>query len=89
MSQPVEVDKTALQTCVRQTLEQYLNSLQGQPPQQMYDMLLHMVQKPLLELVMERSRGNQSRAALWLGINRNTLRSLLQEHGMHHRSRYF
>ena len=48
----------------------------------MYDMLLRVVEKPLLELVMQRTRGNQSKAAQWLGINRNTLRKLLLQHGL-------
>jgi Fis family transcriptional regulator len=45
-------------------------------------MLLQVVEKPMLELVMECTRSNQSKAAQWLGINRNTLRKLLVQHGM-------
>lgn len=71
-----------LEACVRSNLQQYLDDLQGQEPGNMYDMLLRVVEKPLLELVMEHSRNNQSRAAQWLGINRNTLRKLLLQHGM-------
>ena len=37
-------------------------------------------EKPLLELVMARAQHNQSRAAQWLGLNRNTLRKTLLEH---------
>ena len=43
-------------------------------------MLLKVVEKPLLELVMQRTANNQSRAAQWLGVNRNTLRKKLLEH---------
>ena len=71
-----------LQACVHKNLETYLNDLQGQEPSGMYDMLLRVVEKPLLELVMQRTRGNQSKAAQWLGINRNTLRKLLLQHGL-------
>lgn len=70
-----------LQACVRHSLETYLNDLQGQEPGGMYDMLLRVIEKPLLELVMQHTRGNQSKAAQWLGINRNTLRKLLLQHG--------
>ena len=35
---------------------------------------------PLLDVVMTRAEGNQSKAAQWLGINRNTLRKKLVEH---------
>ena len=34
----------------------------------------------LFEVVMKEAGGNQSRAAEWLGINRNTLRRKLVEH---------
>ena len=34
----------------------------------------------MLEVVMNRAEGNQSKAADWLGINRNTLRRKLLEH---------
>jgi Fis family transcriptional regulator len=46
----------------------------------MYDMLLNVVEKPLLDVVMQRAGQNQSRAAEWLGLNRNTLRKKLLEH---------
>ncbi len=48
----------------------------------MYDMLIHLVEKPLLEVVMTQADNNQSRAADWLGLNRNTLRKKLLEHDM-------
>ena len=71
-----------LQACIRKNLETYLNDLQEQEPSGMYDMLLRVAEKPLLDLVMQRTRGNQSKAAQWLGINRNTLRKLLLQHGL-------
>ena len=43
-------------------------------------MILRVVEKPLLEVVMAQAEGNQSKAAEWLGINRNTLRRKLVEH---------
>ena len=46
----------------------------------MYDMLVRAVEKPLLEVVMQHADKNQSRAAEWLGLNRNTLRKKLLEH---------
>jgi Fis family transcriptional regulator len=52
----------------------------GEEPDGMYDMLLNVVEKPLLEVVMQRAEQNQSRAAEWLGLNRNTLRKKLLEH---------
>jgi Fis family transcriptional regulator len=46
----------------------------------MYDMMVRVVEKPLLEVVMQQADNNQSRAAQWLGLNRNTLRKKLVEH---------
>jgi Fis family transcriptional regulator len=43
-------------------------------------MVLQAVERPMLEVVLKRADGNQSKAAEWLGINRNTLRRKLQEH---------
>jgi Fis family transcriptional regulator len=44
--------------------------------------MVRSVERPLLEHVMDRADGNQSLAAQWLGINRNTLRRKLLEHGL-------
>lgn len=71
-----------IDTCIRQTLERYFQDLDGEPPRGMYDMIVAAVEKPLLEVVMARAEGNQSRAAEWLGINRNTLRRKLLDHGL-------
>ena len=43
-------------------------------------MIVRVVEKPLLEIVMKQADDNQSRAAQWLGLNRNTLRKKLLEH---------
>ncbi len=48
----------------------------------MYDMLIQVMEKPLLEVVMSEAAHNQSRAADWLGLNRNTLRKKLVEHNL-------
>jgi Fis family transcriptional regulator len=45
-------------------------------------MVVFTVEKPILEAVMARAAGNQSHAAEMLGINRNTLRKKLQQHGL-------
>lgn len=45
-------------------------------------MVIFSVEKPILEAVMDRAEGNQSHAAEMLGINRNTLRKKLQQHGL-------
>ena len=69
-----------IEECIRENLESYFKDLGGVEPTAMYDMILGVVEKPLLEVVMQQAEGNQSRAAEWLGINRNTLRRKLLEH---------
>ena len=69
-----------IDACVRENLEAYFRDLGGEEPHSMHEMLIHLVEKPLLEVVMAKAQGNQSKAAEWLGINRNTLRRKLTEH---------
>ena len=46
------------------------------------NMVVAAVEKPMLEVVMFQAQGNQTRAAELLGMNRNTLRKKLQQHGL-------
>jgi Fis family transcriptional regulator len=73
-------NKKHIEECVRDSLESYFRDLRGVEPAAMYDMILRVVERPLFETVMKHAEGNQSRAAEWLGINRNTLRRKLVEH---------
>ncbi len=69
-----------IQESVRHSLEAYLRDLGESEPDGMYNMLITAVEKPLLEIVMTHADNNQSKAAQWLGLNRNTLRKKLLEH---------
>ncbi len=69
-----------LEESVRSSLEGYFRDLRGTEPGGMHDMLVRAVEKPLLEVVMAQAEHNQSKAAQWLGLNRNTLRKKLLEH---------
>lgn len=71
-----------IEQCVRENLELYFRDLDGEEPHSMHEMLIKLVEKPLLDVVMQHTGGNQSKAAEWLGINRNTLRRKLTEHQM-------
>jgi Fis family transcriptional regulator len=74
------MSKKHIQECVRSSLETYLEDLGDSDPDGMYNMLVNVVEKPLLEVVMRHADNNQSKAAQWLGLNRNTLRKKLLEH---------
>lgn len=74
------MSKKNIQECIRDNLEGYFHDLRGAEPHAVYDMVVNAVERPMLEVVMLRAEGNQSKAADWLGINRNTLRRKLLEH---------
>ncbi len=74
------MSKKHIEECVRTSLEGYFKDLRGTEPDGMYDMMVKVVEKPLLEVVMQYAEHNQSRASQWLGLNRNTLRKKLVEH---------
>ncbi len=76
------MSKETIQDCVRKSLEKYFHDLDGQMPHHVYEMVMRTVEKPVLEIAMEHAGGNQSQAAEILGINRNTLRKKLGEHGL-------
>lgn len=76
------MSKDSIQEVVKKSLEKYFKDLGEQPPSNVYEMVVSTVEKPVLEAVMLRADGNQSQAAEMLGINRNTLRKKLQQHGL-------
>jgi Fis family transcriptional regulator len=63
-------------------MRQYFKDLDGEKASGIYDMVVLAVEKPMLEVVMFQAQGNQTRAAELLGMNRNTLRKKLQQHGL-------
>jgi Fis family transcriptional regulator len=74
------MSKKHIEECVRESLESYFKDLRGVEPHGMYEMIIKVVERPLFEVVMREAEGNQSKAAEWLGINRNTLRRKLVDH---------
>jgi Fis family transcriptional regulator len=74
------MSRKQLEECVRDTLVRYFDDLRGTEPHALHEMIMNAVEKPLLELVLHQADGNQSKAAEWLGINRNTLHRKLTDH---------
>ena len=69
---------------VRKIVARELARTDGRPVP-LYDLVIGAAEKPLLEAVLARHDGNLSHAALTLGINRNTLRTKIREHGLRSR----
>lgn len=65
-----------------EALDTYFESLNGDRPGDLYDLVLGEVEQPLFKAVMEYTRGNQSQAAGILGINRGTLRKKLKAYSL-------
>ena len=61
-------------------MEQYLKDLRGAEPGALHELFIGAAERPLLDAVLRHADGNQSRAADWLGINRNTLRRKLLDY---------
>jgi two-component system, NtrC family, nitrogen regulation response regulator GlnG len=77
----VAVDAT-LEEIIEHRLLECVRGLREQSSANLYDLMVGLVEKPLLRAVLRETEGNQVRAAQLLGINRNTLRKKLREHGI-------
>jgi Fis family transcriptional regulator len=67
---------------VEQAMRSFFANLGGEQVTDVYDMVLAEIEAPLLEVVLEYTRGNQTRASEILGLNRGTLRKKLKDHGL-------
>jgi Fis family transcriptional regulator, factor for inversion stimulation protein len=76
------INENHMARMVRRAIDGYFRDLDGEKASGVYDMVINCVEKPLLESVLHRVRGNQSHAAQMLGINRNTLRKKMKVHGI-------
>lgn len=72
----------SLRLCVETALQQYFLYLDGQPTNDLYQLVLTEVEEPLLEAVLSYTRNNQSKAAEMLGLNRGTLRKKLKQYNL-------
>jgi len=71
-----------LRSHTERVLHDYFSNLNGHRPARLYDLVLREVEEPLLRAVLDYSEGNQSRAAVILGITRTTLRKKLRTLGL-------
>lgn len=72
----------ALGNMAQEALDKYFQTLNGHKPEELYDLVIGEVEKPLFKAVLDYTGGNQSLAATILGINRGTLRKKLRRHGL-------
>jgi Fis family transcriptional regulator len=74
------MSKKDIDDCVRASVERFFSDLRGAQPHALHALFMDAAEKPLLDVVLRQAQGNQSKAAEWLGINRNTLRRKLLDH---------
>jgi len=80
--QHADPNNEQLSQIVRNAITKYFLNLDGTDANNIYSLVLQQVERPLLETVMKHANNNQSKAAQWLGLSRNTLRKLLDKYNI-------
>jgi two-component system, NtrC family, nitrogen regulation response regulator GlnG len=75
----VPVEQLSFEEMVRAKIRALLQRMEGYPIEDLYEEVISRVERPLIELVLERTGNNQLKAAEILGLNRNTLRKKIAE----------
>jgi two-component system nitrogen regulation response regulator GlnG len=78
----VPLEDLAFEEMVKAKLAGLLARIDGYPIRDLYEKVLARVERPLFDLVLAHTGGNQLKAAELLGLNRNTLRKKLADLGM-------
>jgi DNA-binding protein Fis len=71
--------KSFLERWLNKTVKQYVSDMDVSQNGHLYDLIVSGVEKPLVEIVLQSTGGNQTQAANILGINRNTLRKKIKD----------
>lgn len=69
-----------LRDAVDQAVANYFRQVGSEDVTGVYDMVLAEIEAPLMTRVLEFTRGNQTQAAVVLGLNRGTLRKKLKQY---------
>ena len=83
----VPLEDLAFEEMVKSKLAGLLARIDGYPVHDLYDKVLARVERPLFDLVLAHTGGNQLKAAEILGLNRNTLRKKLADLGLRSKGR--
>jgi two-component system nitrogen regulation response regulator GlnG len=82
VAERVPLEDLAFEEMVKGKLAGLLARIDGYPVHDLYDKVLARVERPLFDLVLAHTGGNQLKAAEILGLNRNTLRKKLATLGI-------
>lgn len=71
--------RESLEDIITTRLKPFIDKTDHHSRQELYDFIMPFMERPLIKLVLEKTRGNQVQASEMLGINRNTLRKKIKE----------
>ena len=78
--QAQSIGAETLASAVERHIRQFLSaSRDGMPMRDIYDQVIAEVERPLIQMTLSATRGNQIKAAAMLGLNRNTLRKKIRD----------
>lgn len=76
------LDAYSLEAVVDSKLSRFLDQIGTFYPENLHELIIKKVEKPLLAQILRRTGNNQVHAARILGINRNTLRKKMKMYGL-------
>ena len=72
--------RSFLEKWLNRSIRQYVSKMDGKQNGKLFNLIISGVEKPLVEIVLNETKGNQTQAANILGINRNTLRKKIMDY---------
>lgn len=79
----LESSRCSLRVAVERAMSDYFADVDDEALiSDLYELVLSEVEAPLLQAVLKKTGGNQSRASTMLGLNRGTLRKKMKQHGL-------
>lgn len=76
-----KLDKHSLEAIVEMKIARFLDQIGSFYPEDLHELIMAKVEKPLIGQILRRTGGNQVHASKILGINRNTLRKKMKIYG--------
>ncbi len=80
MKKPQKQVTTFLEKWLDKSIRQYVGAMDEKNNGHLHELIMGGIEKPLVEIVLKETGGNQTQAANILGINRNTLRKKIAEY---------
>ena len=71
---------TFLEKWLDKSIRQYVSKMDEESNGHLHELIMGGIEKPLVEIVLKETGGNQTQAANILGVNRNTLRKKIVEY---------